>query len=247
MSQLSNNICAERLPVHIAIIMDGNGRWARQRGEPRVFGHRQGAQTVRKVVTECARLKANYGDPSYLTLYSFSTENWKRPREEVEFLMQMYVEYLESELPTMMENNVRFNQVGRLEGLPEPVQAGIARAKQRTSENTGLTLNLAVNYGGRCEIVDAVQRIAREIEAGRLSADQIGEEHISSRLYTAGQPDPDLLIRTAGEMRISNFLLWQVSYAELYVTETLWPDFDVEDLNAALQSYSSRTRRFGAL
>jgi undecaprenyl diphosphate synthase len=241
------SIASEHLPHHIAIIMDGNGRWARQRNQPRIFGHQNGAKTVRNIVTECARLNKLQGNPRFLTLYSFSTENWKRPREEVEFLMGMYVQYLQDELPTMMENNIRFNQIGRAEGLPDPVLEQMRHTKEVTAGNTGLTVNLAVNYGGRGEIVDAVQRLAGEVQGGKLTPDQITEESISSRLYTAGQPDPDLLIRTAGEMRISNFLLWQVSYAELYITQTLWPDFDEASLHTALDSFASRTRRFGAL
>jgi undecaprenyl diphosphate synthase len=235
------------LPGHIAIIMDGNGRWARQHNQPRIFGHQHGAQTVRKIVTECARLNKHHGNPRFLTLYSFSTENWKRPPEEVSFLMSMYVDYLRSELPTMQQNNVRFNQIGRTEGLPQAVLEEIASVKAATAGNTGLTLNLAVNYGGRAEILDAVQSIARDIQVGQLQPTQITEQMIGDRLYTAGQPDPDLLIRTAGEMRISNFLLWQISYAELFVTNTLWPDFAEKDLHLALRDYASRSRRFGAL
>jgi undecaprenyl diphosphate synthase len=227
--------------------MDGNGRWARRQNQPRVFGHQHGAQTVRKIVTECSRLNKHYGNPRFLTLYSFSTENWKRPADEVDFLMGMYVEYLQSELPTMMENNVRFNQIGQAEGLPAEVLSAIAHVKAVTAGNTGLTLNLAVNYGGRAEITDAVQQIARQVQAGRLTPEQITEATIAEHLYTAGQTDPDLLIRTAGEMRISNYLLWQISYAEFYVTQTLWPDFDVSDLHAALRSFASRHRRFGTL
>ena len=189
----------------------------------------------------------HHGNPKYLTLYSFSTENWKRPADEVSFLMDMYVEYLRQELPTMMENNVRFHQIGRSEGLPpEAIQARDEVIKA-TASNTGLTLNLAVNYGCRAEIVDAVRAIARKAAAGQTLARAIDEQTISQHLYTAGLPDPDLLIRTAGEMRISNFLLWQISYAELYVTDVLWPDFDIPHLHAALDSYASRHRRFGSL
>lgn len=241
------SIPPERLPRHIAIIMDGNGRWARQRNWPRVRGHEHGGDSVRKVVTECGRLHRLYGNPTHLTLYSFSTENWKRPAEEVQFLMAMYVEYMQKELPTMMENNVRFNQIGRTEGLPDEVLAAMHEAKRQTAGNTGITLNLAVNYGSRAEIVDAVKAIAKRVEAGEIEADAITEAMISGSLYTAGQPDPDLLIRTAGEMRISNYLLWQISYAELHVTDTLWPDFDEEQLHKALENYASRHRRFGAL
>ena len=242
-----NPIPPERLPRHIAIIMDGNGRWACQRGQPRIFGHQHGAETVRKIVTACAKMHREYGNPTHLTLYSFSTENWKRPADEVAFLMEMYVHYLEKELPTLMDNNIRFHQIGRLEGLPEPVLQAMRFAQETTGGNTGITLNLAVNYGSRAEMVNSVQAIACEVKNGSLAPGDITEEMISGGLYTASQPDPDLLIRTAGEMRLSNFLLWQLSYAELYVTPTLWPDFGEKDLELALRSYAGRDRRFGAL
>jgi undecaprenyl diphosphate synthase len=237
----------DRLPTHIAVIMDGNGRWARQRGLQRIEGHKQGAESVRRIVTECSRLNHDYGNPKYLTLYSFSTENWKRPPEEVGFLMGMYVQYLRSELPTMLKNNVRFHQIGRTEGMPPQALECRDDAIRATADNTGLTLNLAVNYGGRAEIVDAVQAIARKVAAGQVAPESIDEKLIDQHLYTNGLPDPDLLIRTAGEMRLSNFLLWQISYAELYVTDVFWPDFDVPNLHAALESYASRHRRFGLL
>ena len=237
----------DRLPTHIAIIMDGNGRWARQRHQQRIVGHQHGAESVRRVVTECSRLNHQYGNPEYLTLYSFSTENWKRPPDEVSFLMGMYVQYLQSELPTMLQNNVRFHQIGQTKGMPPEAIQCRDEAIRATAGNTGLTLNLAVNYGGRAEIVDAVQAIARKAASGELAPDSIDEALISQHLYTAALPDPDLLIRTAGEMRLSNFLLWQISYAELYVTEVLWPDFDVAHLHAAMESYASRHRRFGSL
>ena len=247
MEQTLPNISADRLPAHIAIIMDGNGRWARKQGHARVFGHQHGAQRVRAIVEECARLQACMGNPRFLTLYSFSTENWKRPADEVQFLMGMYVQYLQSELPVMMRNNVRFNQIGRAQGLPDDVLREIESVKQTTAGNTGLTLNLAVNYGSRGEIVDAVQAIIREVQTGTLAPDSITEQTLCDHLYTAGQPDPDLLIRTAGEMRLSNYLLWQISYAELYVTQTLWPDFGTPQLHDALRDYASRHRRFGAV
>ncbi len=237
----------ERLPTHIAIIMDGNGRWARQRGRQRIVGHQHGAESVRRIVTECSRLNHQYGNPKYLTLYSFSTENWKRPPDEVSFLMGMYVQYLHSELPTMLQNNVRFHQIGQTKGMPPEAIQARDEAIRTTAGNTGLTLNLAVNYGGRAEIVDAVRAIARKAASGEVAPDAVDENLISQHLYTAGLPDPDLLIRTAGEMRLSNFLLWQISYAELYVTEVFWPDFDVPHLHAALESYASRHRRFGSL
>jgi len=212
-----------------------------------VRGHQQGARTVRNVVTECARLRERHGGPDYLTLYSFSLENWKRPTGEVSFLMQMYIDYLRQERATMMENNIRFRQIGRLENLPEPVLEEAAITLEETRNNTGLTLVLALNYGSRAEISDAMRAIAEEVREGRLRPDQITEETISNHLYTAGMPDPDLLIRTAGEMRVSNYLLWQISYAELFVSPVLWPDFGVEDLHAAICSFASRSRRFGAL
>lgn len=237
----------EKLPRHIAIIMDGNGRWAQRRGMPRVKGHEQGAGTVRRIVTECARLRKHSGGPDFLTLYSFSLENWKRPADEVGYLMQMYVDYLASERPTMMENNIRFRQIGRLDNLPDPVLEAMQQTLDETKNNTGLTLVLALNYGSRAEITDAVRAIAGEVKSGRLDPRDINEEAISRHLYTAGMPDPDLLIRTAGEMRISNYLLWQISYAELYVSSVLWPDFDEAELHNALRSFAGRSRRFGAL
>jgi undecaprenyl diphosphate synthase len=237
----------ERMPRHIAIIMDGNGRWAVRRGLERIRGHEQGARSVRDVVTECARLRDLHGGPDFLTLYSFSLENWKRPREEVSFLMQMYVDYLRQERPTMMQNNIRFRQIGRLENLPEPVLEEMQRTLEQTRGNTGLTLVLALNYGSRAEITDAVRTIAARVKRGELEPRDIDEKTISRHLYTSGMPDPDLLIRTAGEMRISNYLLWQISYAELYVSQVLWPDFGVEELHAAIRSFASRSRRFGAL
>ena len=241
------DIPPERFPRHIAVIMDGNGRWAVKRGLERVRGHQEGAKTVRNVVTECARLRKHQGGPDYLTLYSFSLENWKRPFEEVSFLMQMYIDYLRKERPTMMENNIRFRQIGRMENLPDPVLEEVAITLEETKNNSGLTLVLALNYGSRAEITDAVRAIAEQVKDGRLSPEQINEETISNHLYTAGMPDPDLLIRTAGEMRISNYLLWQISYAELFVSPVLWPDFGIEDLHASIRSFATRNRRFGAL
>jgi len=236
-----------RFPRHIAVIMDGNGRWAVSRQLERVRGHQEGARTVRRIVTECAALRKQYGGPDYLTLYSFSMENWKRPVEEVSFLMQMYIEYLRQERPTMMENNIRFQQIGRHENLPEPVLAEMRRTLDETKNNNGLTLVLALNYGSRAEIVDAVRAIACQVRDGALYECDINEQTISDHLYTAGMPDPDLLIRTAGEMRISNYLLWQISYAELFVSPVLWPDFSIEDLHGAIKAFGARQRRFGGL
>jgi undecaprenyl diphosphate synthase len=237
----------ERLPRHIAVIMDGNGRWAVQRGFPRVKGHQQGAKTVRQIVTECARLRREYGSPDFLTLYSFSLENWKRPIDEVSFLMQMYIEYLRQERPTMMENNIRFKQIGRLDNLPDPVLEEVNQTLAETAGNDGLQLNLALNYGSRAEITDAVRAIADKVAAKELSPHDINEQTISEHLYTAGMPDPDVLVRTAGEMRVSNYLLWQISYAELVVSPVLWPDFTVQDLHKALAEFAARNRRYGAL
>jgi undecaprenyl diphosphate synthase len=241
------DIPPEKFPRHVAIIMDGNGRWAIRRGLQRVKGHQEGARTVRDVVTECARLRKEHGGPDFLTLYSFSLENWKRPIDEVSFLMEMYIEYLRKERATMMENNIRFRQIGRLDHLPEPVLEEMQRTLEETKDNDGLTLVLALNYGSRAEISDAVREIARKVQDHELRAEEIDEQTISDHLYTAGWPDPDLLIRTAGEMRVSNYLLWQISYAELVVSNVLWPDFGVEDLHKAIREFSSRNRRFGAL
>src|SRR5918992_1668924 len=246
MSSLSD-LPKEKFPRHIAIIMDGNGRWAVRRGLERIRGHQQGARTVRDVVTECARLRKHHGGPDFLTLYSFSLENWKRPVDEVTFLMQMYIEYLRNERKTMMDNNIRFRQIGRLENLPEPVLEEVERTLEETKNNEGLTLVLALNYGSRAEIVDAVRDIAQQVKAGTLDPRDVDEQLISDHLYTAGMPDPDLLVRTAGEMRVSNYLLWQISYAELVVSDVLWPDFGVSDLHAAIREFASRNRRFGAL
>jgi undecaprenyl diphosphate synthase len=241
------DIPPERIPRHVAVIMDGNGRWAVSRGLDRVRGHQEGARTVRKIVTECAELHKHHGGPDFLTLYSFSLENWKRPPEEVSFLMQMYIDYLRQERQTMRENNIRFRQIGRLDQLPDPVLEEMERTLAETKDNTGLTLVLALNYGSRAEITDAVRAIAEKVKRGELEPRDISEQTVSSHLYTAAMPDPDLLIRTAGEMRVSNYLLWQISYAELVVSEKYWPDFEVEDLYAAMRSFAGRNRRFGGL
>jgi undecaprenyl diphosphate synthase len=246
MTQLTE-IPADRFPKHIAVIMDGNGRWAVRRGLERVRGHQQGAKSVREIVTECARLRKEFGGPDYLTLYSFSLENWKRPAQEVGFLMQMYIDYLRQERSTMMENNIRFHQIGRLENLPDPVLDEVKITLDETRNNNGLNLVLALNYGSRTEITDAVRAIAEKVARGELSPPEICEDTVAAHLYTAGMPDPDLLIRTAGEMRISNYLLWQISYSELYVSDVLWPDFGIEQLHQAIRTFAARHRRFGAL
>jgi undecaprenyl diphosphate synthase len=247
MTSILNDVPREKFPRHIAVIMDGNGRWAVKRGMERVRGHAEGAKSVRTVVTECARLRKEFGGPDYLTLYSFSVENWKRPVQEVGFLMQMYVDYLRQERVTMMENNIRFRQIGRLDNLPDPVLEEMNVTLEETKNNTGLTLVLALNYGSRAEIVDGVRAIAEKVQRGELRPDQIDEATISRHLYTAGMPDPDLLVRTAGEMRISNYLLWQISYAELFVSPVLWPDFGAKELHEAIRAFAGRSRRFGGL
>jgi len=231
-----------QLPRHIAIIMDGNGRWAGQRGLPRIRGHAEGARAVRAIVTECARLGIGY-----LTLYSFSIENWKRPRDEVEALMALYAEYLVAEREEIMANDVRLVQIGRREGLPDNVLRELDLTERMSRDNRGLTLCLAINYGSRREILDACQRLARQVLEGRIRPEEIDETSFSNALYTAGIPDPDLLIRTANERRISNFLLWQLSYTELHITPVLWPDFRPEHLHAAIRDYASRDRRFGGV
>ena len=233
---------AAKLPQHIAIIMDGNGRWAGARSEMRTVGHRHGAGSVRMVVEECCRLGLKQ-----LTLYCLSSENWKRPQAEIDFLMALLKEFLISERQEILEQDIRFITIGRREPLPEDVLAEIDKSVELSKKNLGMTLCLAINYGGRQELVDALQHIASEVKNGTINPEEITELTISQALYTRGQPDPDLLIRTAGEMRISNFLLWQISYAELYVTETYWPDFDRFSLFQALRSYSRRERRFGGL
>ncbi len=232
----------EALPRHIAIIMDGNGRWARQRGLPRIEGHRHGSEAVREIVTHCARLGLDC-----LTLYSFSAENWKRPRDEVEGLMELYALYLAKERPVILENDIRLVQIGRRAGLPEDVLRELDETTRASAANKGLTLCLALNYGSRAEIVDAVRRIAERVAAGELAPGTIDERQISESLDTAGLPDPDLVIRTGGEMRVSNFLLWQISYAELYVTPVLWPDFRAEHLYEAMRDFARRQRRFGGV
>ena len=238
----ANPIPPQSLPRHVAVIMDGNGRWARRRGLPRTAGHQAGAKTVRRIVTESARLGLKY-----LTLYSFSIENWKRPPEEVGFLMDLYVDYLQQELPTMMEHDIRLAQIGRREGLSPRVLEVVDKVLAATAGNRGLVLTLAINYGARAEITDAVRAIAREVRAGSIAPEGIDERLISDRLYTAGMPDPDLLIRTAGEMRVSNYLLWQISYAELYVSPVCWPQFTVAQFHKALRVYAGRQRKFGAV
>ncbi len=231
-----------RVPRHVAIIMDGNGRWARKRRLLRVAGHRAGAEAVRAAVAGCAKRGVEY-----LTVYAFSVENWKRPKAEVQTLMRLLGKFLRDTTAELVERNVQLQTIGRTEDLPAAVQRDLEAAMHATRKNTGLVLVLALSYGGRAELVDAMQKIAQEVKAGRLSPTGINERTIAEHLYTRGIPDPDLLIRTSGEMRLSNFLLWQLSYTELYITSVLWPDFREEHLAEALAEYASRQRRFGGL
>lgn len=228
------------LPRHIAIIMDGNGRWAKKRGLPRVAGHREGIQSVRSVVELCTRLGIEV-----LTLYTFSTENWRRPREEISALMGLLVETLRKEIKKLVENNIRFTVIGNTDRLPSEIQQSIQEAMEATRHNTGLILNLALSYGAREEIVHAVKSIAQKVKQGVLDPEDISQEVIQAHLYTAGLPDPDLLIRTSGESRVSNFLLWQLAYTEIYITNVLWPDFRENELCLAIEDYQGRERRFG--
>ncbi|MEZ6113650.1 MAG: isoprenyl transferase [Pirellulaceae bacterium] len=245
-STRSNELLAavprERLPRHIAVIMDGNGRWAQRRDLPRIEGHRRGVASVRRTVEECARLKIEQ-----LTLYCLSSENWKRPRHELEFLMHLLEQYMIEERGTIMEQNIVVRIIGRRDNIPDNVLREMDKTIQLSSQNTGTRLCLAINYGGRSEMVDAVKKIAAAVRDGQLSTDYLDEQVIADHLYTAGMPDPDLMIRTAGEMRISNFLLWQISYAELWVTDLCWPEFDESTLHDAIRSFASRDRRFGGL
>ena len=237
---LKDSIIKERLPKHIAIIMDGNGRWAKQHGNARIFGHKSAMKAVRAVCEGCAELGVGY-----LTLYAFSTENWNRPKMEVMGLMDLLVSAINTETDTLIKNNIRLNAIGRLTDLPEKVRTNLAEAIDRTKANTGLTLTLALSYSSKVELVDTVRKIARDVESGAIAADSIDDNVVSQNLYTGGMPDPDLLIRTSGEYRISNFMLWQLAYSELYFTSTFWPDFDKEELYKAIIDYQQRERRFG--
>jgi undecaprenyl diphosphate synthase len=237
-AELAHQVNPERLPRHVALIMDGNGRWAGKRHLPRVEGHRAGIDAVRSVVETSARLGLEV-----LTLYAFSVENWKRPATEVSTLMMLLKRYLRAELSTLLENNIRFNVIGRAEELAPDVLQELRAGEMKTSKNTGMVFNIALNYGGRTEIVDAAKRA---IESG-ISADALDERTFGELLYTGRQPDPDLLIRTSGEMRVSNFLLWQIAYAEIYVTDTLWPDFRCRHLLEAILAYQKRDRRYGGI
>lgn len=228
------------LPEHIAIIMDGNGRWAKKKGAMRVFGHQSAVKAVREATEGCAELGVKY-----LTLYAFSTENWNRPQEEVNALMELLVSTIGKELSTLHENNVRLNAIGDLASLPAKCQRELQEAIQATQANSGLILTLALSYSGRTEILQAARKLAEEVQSGKITADEITEESFAHKLYTHAMPDPELLIRTSGEQRISNFLLWQIAYTELYITEVLWPDFRKQHLNEAIRAFQSRERRFG--
>jgi undecaprenyl diphosphate synthase len=241
--RFANQIDPQRLPSHVAIIMDGNGRWARQRNCPRILGHRAGISSVKTIAESAAQIGIQV-----LTLYAFSVDNWKRPRNEIEGLWRLLRFYLRRELANLMKNDIQLVAIGRLESLPDTVQEDLQHAMDKTARNKGMRLNLAINYGGRTELVDAVNALLDNARLeGNLDSLEVTENAISSHLYTAGLHDPDLLIRTSGEMRVSNFLLWQIAYAELYVTDTLWPDFTRKHLLEAILDYQGRERRFGGI
>ncbi|MBE9260813.1 isoprenyl transferase [Microcystis sp. LEGE 00066] len=240
--ELPTDLDKNRLPQHVAVIMDGNGRWAKSRGLPRIMGHQRGVDALKDLLRCCGE----WGIPA-LTAYAFSTENWGRPLEEVEFLMTLFERVLQRELEEMMQENVKIRFIGNLAALPESLSREIAKSQAETSKNSGIQFTVAANYGGREEIVQACQAIARQVQQGLVSPEAIDESLFAQYLYTAGIPNPDLLIRSSGEMRISNFLLWQMAYAEIYVTDTLWPDFDRVQFHRALKDYQGRHRRFGKL
>jgi undecaprenyl diphosphate synthase len=230
----------DNMPLHIAIIMDGNGRWAKQRGLPRVMGHREGIKSVREIVEACGELGVEV-----LTLYTFSTENWRRPKEEVSALMKLLLKTIQKEIKELIRKNVRLTVIGNLEHLPDSARMSMESAIQKTRSNTGLNLNLALSYGSREELVRAVRQIALQVKKGQLEPRNIASQTIQENLYTSGMPDPDLLIRTSGEFRISNFLLWQLAYTEIYITDVLWPDFRKPELLKAIEDFQKRERRFG--
>ncbi len=235
-----NDIVSDKLPRHVAVIMDGNGRWAKKRFLPRINGHRKGINVARDVVTDCCNIGIKY-----LTLYTFSMDNWKRPASEVKMLMVLLENHFKKEAKMLMENNIRFKAIGKVGDLPKAVSSRIHRLEDETKENDGMTLHLALSYSAREEIVKAAKELAERAKSGEISVEEITEEAFSDCLYTAGTPDPDLLIRTSGEMRISNFLLWQLAYSEIYITDVLWPDFTIEHLYSALRDFQTRERRFG--
>jgi undecaprenyl diphosphate synthase len=240
--RLTALIDPQRLPRHVAVIMDGNGRWAKKRFLPRVAGHRIGIDSVREIVRNSSEIGVKH-----LTLYAFSTENWGRPRDEVDTLMGLIQEFIERELDELHQNNVCFRILGRREDLPRVVEASLREAERLTAENTGLHFNVAISYSGRVELEEAMRSIAEQVADGRLDPAEVGATTIEQHLYTAGQPDPDLVIRTSGELRLSNFLLWQIAYAEIYFTNTLWPDFRKQEYLEALVTFQQRQRRFGAV
>ena len=229
-----------KVPKHIAIIMDGNGRWAKKRFMPRIYGHKVGVEALRAIVKRCNNLGVEH-----LTVYAFSTENWNRPKDEVSGLMDLLVNYLRSEVEELHQNGVVVQCIGYLDELPEVAKAEIAKAYEKTKNNKGLTFNIALNYGGRDELRRGIQKIAEAVKLGIIQPDEITDDMISENLYTKGQPDPDLMIRTSGEIRISNFLLWQLAYTEFYFTEVLWPDFNEKELDAAIEVFNQRSRRYG--
>jgi undecaprenyl diphosphate synthase len=237
-----DRINRNKLPQHIAIIMDGNGRWAQKKGNERIFGHRNAVKAVRETVEAAAELGIHY-----LTLYAFSTENWNRPRTEIDALMSLLVSTMDSETKTLMDNNIRLESIGDMESLPQKVRNHLQRTMEKTAANTGMKLILALSYSGRWEILDAVKAIGRKIETGEITVRELSCDHFTEHLQTRDIPDPELLIRTSGEFRVSNFLLWQIAYAELYFTKTLWPDFGKEDLFVAICNYQNRERRFGKI
>ncbi len=238
----TSSLNKDRMPRHVAIIMDGNGRWAKKRFMPRTMGHRAGMASLKKVVRACDDMGI-----AILTVFAFSTENWKRPRDEVSYLMQLLTEFMHKELDELHQNNVRIQVLGDYNAMPSECRIEIKRALEMTRDNTGLIFNIALNYGGRKEILDAAKTLAAQIAAGETKAEEVNEEIFSGLLYTKGMPDPDLLIRSSGEMRISNFMLWQIAYTEIVVTDTLWPDFTEDDLVQAVVEYQHRDRKFGGL
>ena len=241
-SSKQTGLDADNLPSHVAIIMDGNGRWARKHLFTRIKGHEKGAETVRTIVRTCREIGI-----SILTLYAFSTENWQRPKTEVAALMALLKKFLESEQPELKENNIRLNAIGQIERLPHEVLKTLRQVMRATRNNDGMLLNLALSYGARAEIVMMVRNLARQVKEAKISPEAITAEDISAGLYTGGMPDPDLLIRTSGELRVSNFLLWQIAYAEIFVTPTLWPDFGKDEFIQILKDYQCRERRFGGV
>ncbi len=241
-NELQKNVNFTALPEHIAVIMDGNGRWAKKRAMPRVYGHRAGMKSFKKTVKAAGEIGLKY-----LTVYAFSTENWKRPEAEVNALMDILVEFVELELEEIYQNNVVIQTLGQIEALPERVQAALTRARNKTAQNNGLILNVCLNYGGRLEITEMVKKVAQKVQAGQLRPEEITQKTVGQNLFTAQIPDPDLLIRTSGDYRLSNFLLWQIAYAEFYFTPVLWPDFDKTELLRAIFAYQQRERRYGGL